>query len=206
MQHSISMDEVRRAQKGDTAAQQVIIDRFSRPIRSLVARHLRMKWPSHAPYGTPYDVEDHVQDIFLKVFARIGSFDPSRDVKFSTWLYAVVRHHCYDQLRRKRLPAFSMYAASFGDDRQEEWLEGGEPPERIVLRREFTRALLRALAKLPEDLRRTFKLREFEGFEFGKIAGMLRLPLGTVKAQHYRAVDRLRYLLRSFRPSPRPAW
>ena len=194
MSYSISTDVIQRAQNGDAAAHQAIIELFSQPIRVTVARFLRRK--------RPYDVEDHVQDIFLKVFKRIETFDSARDVKFSTWLYALVRNHCYDQLRRKRLPVFSMYASVFEDDEQEDWLEGGEPPEGVVLRREFARALIRAIAKLPEDLRRIFKLREFDGFEFRKIASMLRQPLGTVKSQHYRAVDRLRYLLRSFRPAP----
>ena len=196
MSNAITTELILKAQQGDAQAHQKIIELFARPIRATVARFVRKK--------RPYDLEDHVQDIFLKVFSRIGSFDPGRDVRFSTWLYALVRNHCYDQLRRKQLPVYSMNSPAWADDEQEEWLAGGEPPEGIVFRREFGVALMRAIANLPSDLRHIFHLREFDGFEFRKIAKMLSIPLGTVKSQHYRAVDRLRYLLRSFRPAAQP--
>jgi RNA polymerase sigma-70 factor (ECF subfamily) len=190
MSYQIPDDVIRRAQAGDEDAQKRIIATFTRPIRVTVNRFLGTRFPN--------EVDDFVQDVFLRIFSHIRDFDLSRGVKFSTWTYTFVRNYCFDQMKRKRLPTFSLSSSVKGDEASAEWVGDSEPPERKSERREFAGALRRALNDLPMELRRIFKLREFEGHEFQAIARKLRLPLGTVKSKHYRALDRLRYSLRSF--------
>ena len=191
MTYQVSDDVIRRAQGGDEDAQKLIIATFSRPIRVTVNRFLGTRFPA--------EIEDFVQDVFLRIFSRLRDFDLERGVRFSTWVYTFVRNYCFDQLKRKRLPTFSLSAPGRTEESTAaEWACDCEPPERRYERREFAGALRSALNDLPTELRRIFKLREFEGHEFQAIARKLRLPLGTVKSKHYRALDRLRFMLRSF--------
>lgn len=191
MAYEIADEVIRQAQEGDEQARRRIIETFQRPIRVSVARFLRAR--------TAYDVDDHLQDIYMKVFSHIGEFDFERKVKFSTWLYTIVRNHCFDVTRRKRLPSFSLFLRNQDEENPGDWLPGGESTDKIVVRREFGSALLRALGQLPSELARIFKLREFDGWEFHSIAKFMRLPVGTVKSRHYRALDLLRFRLRDFR-------
>ncbi len=190
MTYSVPDSVVRRAQNGNEHARKEIIRTFERPIRVTVSRFLRTRYPN--------DVEDFVQDIFVKIFAHLGDFDFSRRVKFSTWIYTFVRNHCFDQLKRKRLPVVPQYIPPDEEEGSPDWLARSDPPEVAAERNEFVNALRRALNDLPDELVRIFKMREFYGLEFHAIAKRLRLPLGTVKSKHYRALDRLRFLMRSF--------
>ncbi|MFG0316936.1 MAG: RNA polymerase sigma factor [Planctomycetota bacterium JB042] len=193
MTYDIPSDVIVRAQKGDTEAHRAIVETFRRPVRVTVAQFLRGRYAS--------EIEDAVQDVFLKVFSHIRDFDFSRRVKFSTWIYTFVRNHCFDKLKKKRLPVFSMNASSRDDeDGSTDWIAGDAPtPDGEASRREFRFALRAALESLPRELSRVFRMREFDGLEFHAIAAKLRQPLGTVKSKHYRALDRLRFLLRGFR-------
>ena len=187
-------DLVRRAQQGDQDAHAEQLETFRRPVHAQVKKYLpSRRWD---------DLEDCVQDILLKVVAHLHEFDFDRGVKFTTWVFTFVRNHCFDEMKRKRRPTFSMYAPFRGaedDEATGEWLGADDPPDRQALRDEFRLALRKALAELPEELSRIFALRELQGLEFHMIARRLRLPLGTVKSKHYRALDRLKFALRSFR-------
>jgi len=192
MAYDIENDVILRAQAGDAAAHREIIETFRRPVRVTVGNFLRPRYRN--------DVEDAVQDVFLKIFSHIRDFDFGRRVRFSTWIYTFVRNHCFDRLKKKRLPAFSIQAAAGEDDDSSgEWLASdGLPPEKEASRRELRQALKNALKQMPRELGRVFRMRELDGLEFHVIAEKLRQPLGTVKSKHYRALDKLRYFLRGF--------
>ncbi len=184
-------DVVRRAREGEPAARHEIAAAYARPIRATVRKLLGSR--------NAGDVDDCVQEVFLRIFAHLGDFDPKRGVRFSTWAYTLARNFCFDQFKRRRLPCVPLSLPDPDGESDGEWLGRAEPPERRAESREFLRALGRALDNLPAELRGIFRLREVEGWEFRAIARRLRLPLGTVKSKHYRALDRLRVLLRSFR-------
>lgn len=197
MAYDIPADVIFRAQSGDNDAHQTIIETYRRPVRVTVAQFLRGRYSG--------DIEDAVQDVFLKVFSHIRDFDFSRRVKFSTWIYTFVRNHCFDRLKKKRLPAFSMHVSSRDEDDASDWIPGDTlAPEKDASRREFRFALKDALNALPRELSRVFRMREVDGLEFHAIAAKLRQPLGTVKSKHYRALDRLRFMLRGFRTQDEP--
>ena len=80
---------VRAAQKGDNDASRTIVEALQRPVLATIFRFLGPAWRR--------DVEDLAQEVFLKVFRALPSFDPAR-AKFTTWVYTFVRNHCYDVL------------------------------------------------------------------------------------------------------------
>src|SRR5258706_12138719 len=79
-----------RAQKGDRAAHEAIINQYSSMVFRLIGRFFRYR----------EDVEDITQDVFLKLFARIDQVRP--DENFSGWLARVTVNTCYDELRKTR--------------------------------------------------------------------------------------------------------
>ena len=79
-----------RAQSGDRSAHEAIVNQFSAMVFRLISRFFR----------TREDVEDIAQDVFLKLFARIGQVRP--DENFPGWLARVTVNTCYDELRKTR--------------------------------------------------------------------------------------------------------
>ena len=140
------------------------------------------------------EVEDIAQEIFLKVFRALPTFDASR-AKFTTWVYTFVRNHCFDVLKRRRLPTSSLHAV--GDD--ETPRDVADARERLptanLENEELGRRIGEALATLNEDQRMVFVLREYEDLDYAEIASITGVNEGTVKSRLFRAKEALRQQL-----------
>ena len=90
-------DLIRRATAGEQAAFRTLEKKYRTAITSLIRRMMH----SH-----PNDIEDLVQETFIKAFQAIGNFN--NEYAFSTWLYKIASNHCIDFLRKKRLKTFSI--------------------------------------------------------------------------------------------------
>jgi len=179
----IPASTVQRAQRGDEAASREIVEALHRPILATIYRFLGPRWHR--------DVEDLAQEVFLKVFRALDRFDPER-AKFTTWVYTFVRNHCYDVLKRRRLPTASL-------DEQPEDGPRRDLPDRRELQpshdaenTELGRVIGEALATLGEDQRMVFVLREYEDLGYGEIAAITGVSEGTVKSRLFRAKESLR--------------
>lgn len=185
----IGNDIVLAAARGDQAACREIIEGLHRPVIATIFRFL-------GPRFRP-DVEDIAQEVFLKVFRAIDRFDPSR-AKFMTWVYTFVRNHCYDVLKKRRLPTMSLSAGpadepqrDLPDDRE---LQPGHDAENS----ELGQRIAVALSELGEDQRMVFILREYEGLDYAAIAGVTGVSEGTVKSRLFRAKETLRQRLEPY--------
>lgn len=174
---------VQAAQRGDEAASRQIVEALHRPILATIFRFLGPRWRR--------DVEDLAQEVFLKVFRALDRFDPER-AKFTTWVYTFVRNHCYDVLKKRRLPTSSLDAQP--DDRPRR-----DIPDRRELQpthgaenTELGRVIGEALATLGEDQRMVFVLREYEDLDYREIALITGVSEGTVKSRLFRAKESLR--------------
>jgi RNA polymerase sigma-70 factor (ECF subfamily) len=144
----------------------------------------------------PNDVEDVVQDIFRRLARELHRWTPSRGASLNTWTYTLVRNHCFDVLKRKRLPVVAL------DGRAAEAaaaLETREPsvPELLAFE-ELRESAAEAIARLPMEQRTIVRLRVEEQKEPLEIAAVLGLALGTVKSRLARARQSLRDELRGF--------
>jgi RNA polymerase sigma-70 factor (ECF subfamily) len=158
-------------QAGDRQAQQRLYERFHRPLYSLAAR---LVGNDHAA--------DVLQEIFLRVFARIGSFKGKSAV--ATWLSRIAVNECLRHLgRRPRRP----------EPLAEEPISGFAGPDRAL---EQSDLLERALQQLEPHLRAAFLLREADGLSYHEIAEVLEIPPGTVASQLNRARGILQAYLR----------
>jgi RNA polymerase sigma-70 factor (ECF subfamily) len=172
---------VRLAQSGEEAAFEELIRRHQQRVFGLVSGILRRR----------EDVEDVVQQVFLKVFVSLKRFD--QRAAFSTWLYKISVNECWDYLRKKKVRPL-VYEADLSEE-QVSRLDGvvsADQPQASSSDRAEARDLLeRMMEKLPEQDRELLVLKEVEGFSVQELAEILELNVNTVKVRLFRARARL---------------
>src|SRR3954447_19592324 len=162
------------------------VERFERALLPhLDAAYNLARWLT----GDPTDAEDLVQEAYLRALRGFGAFhggDPR------CWVLTIVRNTCYTWLRRNRGPD----APASLDDDEADAIESAEPPPDAALLRHAEGAMVReAIEQLPAEFREAIVLRELEGLSYKEIAGVTRLPLGTVMSRLARARQRLQQAL-----------
>lgn len=171
---------------GSELAFRTLVERYQRPVFSLVLRMVR-------DHGI---AEDVTQEVFVKAWRALGRYDPRR--RFASWLFKIASNAAIDQLRRKKLPTTPIESSdpdrSSILDRIED--ERSESPDTLVKRREISTALEAAIAALRPEYRLVILLRFREELPYRDIAEVTGMPLGTVKTNLRRArreiEDRLR--------------
>lgn len=138
---------------------------------------------------------DLAQEVFLKVFVSLSSFDPR--FRFTTWLYRIASNAAIDHLRRKQPKTLSLSQPVLEDGATPEpTLAGSEPtPDDLLRLRELEGRLDRAIGELPPAYRQLILLRHRQHCRYDEIARITRLPLGTVKNRIFRAREILRLRL-----------
>lgn len=148
------------------------------------------------------DSYDLTQEIFLKVFRKIGNYEHT--YSFYTWLYRITVNCCIDFLRRKKRQVNSVsLSAGHGDDAGINGKDQDIPdhtfvPDTALDQRELDQVLHAAIAQLSEKLRAIIILKEIEGFSYEEIAEVLGCSKGTVKSRLFRARERLKELLTDY--------
>jgi RNA polymerase sigma-70 factor (ECF subfamily) len=135
--------------------------------------------------ASPGVAEDLAQETLLSVWRKANRFDPAR-AQASTWIYTIARNLRIDMQRRERDPS-----------RLAEFFEGvSEPsPSDHVLSAEREERVHVALGELPKEQADVIRLSFFEDRPHAEIAGLLGIPLGTVKSRVRLAMNRLRALV-----------
>ncbi len=154
-----------------------LVRRYQRPVYALILRMLR----------DPSDAEELAQEVFVKAYLALDSFDPSR--KFSSWLFKIAHNASIDVLRKKRLPTVAL------ETEEERGLDPlavvpdrrTESPASRVERGQLAQAIEIALGRLRPAYREMMILRFQEGMAYEEIAEVTGLPLGTVKTHLHRA-------------------
>src|SRR5271168_3897514 len=172
---------VRLAQSGEEAAFEELIRRHQQRVFGLVSGILRRR----------EDVEDVVQQVFLKVFLSLKKFDQRS--AFSTWLYKISVNECWDYLRKKKVRPLT-YESDMSEEqvsRLDGIVSADRPPERADQRAEVKETLEWMLEKLPEHDRELLVLKEIEGFSVQELSEILDLNVNTVKVRLFRARAKL---------------
>jgi len=135
---------------------------------------------------------DLSQEVFLKVFVSLDSFDPR--YRFTTWLYRVASNRAIDHLRRRQPRTLSLSEPSpSGDAPAPPAIATNDPsPDDILRGREIESRISEAIASLPTGYRQLILLRHRQNCRYDEIARITRLPLGTVKNRIFRAREILR--------------
>lgn len=144
------------------------------------------------------DADDLTIEAFGKAFKKLEQYTP--DYAFSTWLFKIASNNCIDFMRKKKKRTFSMNNTADGDDGQElatiipsDTLD----PEENVMKKEKVRMMREIVEKLKPHYRKLIELRYFKEYSYEEIAEELNLPLGTVKAQLFRAREFISNIMRN---------
>src|ERR687891_763830 len=129
--------------------------------------------------GKHDEAEDLTQDIFLKIFKALGTFD--RRANFQTWIVSISRNLCIDHYRSVRKERQTIARDVDSNDLQPASTERG--PYAAAEHEDLRELLRMALGKLPPTLRTAVVLRDLQELSYQEIADRLRLPEGTVKSR-----------------------
>jgi RNA polymerase sigma-70 factor (ECF subfamily) len=165
-----------RAQRGDRAALERLVRRYLRPVHSVAASFLRER----------ADVEDAVQESFLRALDNIAKYDPARP--FAPWLYRVARNVARD---RRSAIGRRLTERIEGDDFE----EASPRPDATLELAEIRRRVAAAMERLPEQRRTAFRLHDVDGFTTGETARIMGLSEGTIRSHVHHARHALRGLL-----------
>ena len=168
-----------RVARGDEQAFAALFDRYSHILLGLLIRIV----------GSRAEAEDVLQEVFLQVWQRAGSYNVERGHPF-TWLVTVARSRAIDRLRASNARERAVTTAAAQDVTP---LTADASDEAV--RAEEGERVRQALSAIPEEQRRALLLAYFEGLTQSEIAERLRQPLGTIKTRMRSGMMRLRELL-----------
>lgn len=180
------LDEtIRRAQKGDAAAFEVLYQLHCRRVYSLCLRMAR----------DPVEAEDLTQEAFMQVFRKIHTF--RGESAFSSWLYRLTANIVLMRFRKKTPPIASLDELLGYDD------ESNRPKFEIGVQDQCLTGLIDrlnldgAVEQLPKGSKLMFVLHDVHGYEHHEIAALVRCSVGNSKSQLHKARKRLRELLQN---------
>ncbi len=177
---------VLKARKGDQQAFGELLGRYRDAIYFMLLKMV----------NNPVDAEDLTIESFGKAFKSIRQYTPS--FAFSTWLFKIATNNCIDFIRRKRATTISLdqgyeeqegMSASIQSDTMD--------PEEIMMNEQKIKLMRNVVSRLKPRYRRLIELRYFREYSYEEISDELEIPIGTVKAQLFRARELLFNILNS---------
>lgn len=139
-------------------------------------------------------------ETFSKAFQRLEQYTPA--FAFSTWLFKIASNHTIDFIRKKRIKALSLdqgFQNDDGDSMEIHVADDGLDPFQSLEKKERIERMRDVVGQLKPRYRRLVELRYFEEQSYEEISEELDLPLGTVKAQLFRARDILFQVMKEVR-------
>jgi RNA polymerase sigma-70 factor (ECF subfamily) len=178
---------VRRVQRGERGAYDLLVLKYQHKVVKLVMRYLR----------NPADAEDVAQEAFVKAYRALPQF--RGDSAFYTWLYRIAINTAKNALAARDRNPVSYELDVHGSDDSSDMigrLKDPETPEGLALTEEIRDTVNHAIGELPEDLRTAIVLRELEGMSYEEIAASMDCPVGTVRSRIFRAREAIDRRLR----------
>lgn len=171
---------VRSAIEGDQSAYQMLMNRYRHSIFHNMLKMVRNQEDAH----------DLTQEAFGKAFHKLPTYAPH--FAFSTWLFKIAKNNCIDHIRKKRISTLSIDEPiepssdyGFANNIKTNTLN----PEEQVIRGQRIGLMRDSIGQLTDKYRLMIELRYYEELSYDEIATELGIPLGTVKAQLFRAKE-----------------
>lgn len=178
---------VERAQKGEKKAFELLVAKYQHRLIRLLARFIKDE----------HEVNDIAQDTLIKAYRALPSF--RGESAFYTWLYRIGMNTAKNFLANSgKRPFISSDVANEDGDilSLADQLSDNHTPEAEMINREILQTVDEAVAKLPEDLKKTIIFREMEGLSYEEIAQIMDCPIGTVRSRIFRAREAIAQELR----------
>lgn len=182
---------VQRALKnGDQQAYAELLDKYRESIYFMMFKMV----------SNQEDAEDLTIEAFGKAFKRLHQYVPN--FAFSTWLFRIATNNCIDFIRKKKLITLSIDIPVEDDEGGSMMYslesEGLDPEEKYI-RKQKVKAMRKVVDKLKPRYRDLVILRYFKEYSYEEIAQEMNLPIGTVKAQLFRAREFLLNIMKGSR-------
>jgi len=178
---------VRRVQRGDKSAFDLLVRKYQHKVVKLVLRYVR----------NPAEAEDIAQEAFIKAYRALPQF--RGDSAFYTWMYRIAINTAKNSLAsRDRSPI--RYDLDLTDPEEshsvQARLQDPDTPEGMALTEEIRLIVNSAIDALPEELKTAIVLRELDGLSYEEIAAAMECPVGTVRSRIFRAREAIDKRLR----------
>lgn len=171
---------VEAAIKGDQSAYAELMERYRDSIYFMMLKMVK----------NADDADDLTIEAFGKAFNRLKQYSPN--YAFSTWLFKIASNNCIDFIRKKRIKLTSMDSGVKTDEGETMYIDArstAKDPEQEVMHNQKVKHMRELVSKLKPRYRVLVEKRYFEELSYEEISQELDLPLGTVKAQLFRARD-----------------
>jgi RNA polymerase sigma-70 factor (ECF subfamily) len=178
---------VKRVQRGDKTAFDLLVRKYQHKVVKLVLRYVR----------NPAEAEDIAQEAFIKAYRALPQF--RGDSAFYTWMYRIAINTAKNSLAsRDRSPI--AYDLDLNDPEEshsvQTKLQDPDTPEGMALTEEIRQIVNSAIEGLPEELKTAIVLRELDGLSYEEIAAAMECPVGTVRSRIFRAREAIDKRLR----------
>jgi RNA polymerase sigma-70 factor (ECF subfamily) len=178
---------VKRVQRGDKSAFDLLVRKYQHKVVKLVLRYVR----------NPAEAEDIAQEAFIKAYRALPQF--RGDSAFYTWMYRIAINTAKNSLAsRDRSPI--AYDLDLTDPEEshsvQSRLQDPDTPEGMALTEEIRGIVNSAIEGLPEELKTAIVLRELDGLSYEEIAAAMECPVGTVRSRIFRAREAIDKRLR----------
>lgn len=175
-----------KAKAGDRKAFAALLSRYRDSVNYMVLKMVHNR----------EDADDITIEAFGKAFSNLDKYTP--EYAFSTWLFKIATNNTIDFIRRKRFETLSLDYESEDAQNISDTIKTDTPdPEEKFIRQQRAIILREIIEKLNPKYGRLIQLRYFDEKSYEEIAQELNLPLGTVKAQLFRAKDLLYNILKN---------
>ena len=177
MTENVDLELVRRVQRGDSAAFDLLVRKYQHRVVALIGRYVH-DWS---------ESQDVAQETFLRAYRALGNF--RGDAQFSTWLHRIAVNTAKNHLvaHKRRPPGEDIDIDDAEQFESALRMRDNDTPERELMRQEMEQTVMRAVEALPEELRVAITLREVEGLSYEEIASRMDCPIGTVRSRIFRA-------------------
>ena len=175
-QHDLAL--VKLAIEGKQSAYAELMDRYRESIYYMMLKMVKNQ----------DDADDLTIEAFGKAFSRLEQYSPI--FAFSTWLFKIASNNCIDFIRKKRIKITSMDTGRMTDDGDVIFFDAKSTtldPEEIIIQNQKIKLMRDLVSKLKPRYKELIEKRYFEELSYEEIAEELNIPLGTVKAQLFRA-------------------
>ncbi len=189
-QHDLAL--VKSAIEGKQSAYAELMDRYRESIYYMMLKMVKNQ----------DDADDLTIEAFGKAFSRLEQYSPS--FAFSTWLFKIASNNCIDFIRKKRIKVTSMDTGRTTDDGEVIFFDARAStlnPEESIIQNQKIKLMRNLVSKLKPRYKQLIEKRYFEELSYEEIADELNLPLGTVKAQLFRAREFLANLINKTKDS-----
>lgn len=173
---------------GDQKAYAELMDRYRDSVYFMLLKMVNNK----------DDADDLTIEAFGKAFNKLHQYAPN--YAFSTWLFKIATNNCIDFIRRKKMQIYSLDKPMEGGDGSEITVEVKSAtldPEEWLIKKQKVKHMRAVVDKLKPRYRNLVELRYYKELSYEEIAQQLDLPLGTVKAQLFRAREFLYNMMKN---------